>query len=77
MVFSSIQGCINQPSYVWDIAASHAVLLSQGMDISYFSGRKFEYTDEFLFEKKKYSEDIYCGTPDGIENLKKLLPLRA
>ncbi len=77
VVFSSIQGCINQPSYVWDIAASHAVLLSQGMDISYFSGRKFEYTDEFLFEKKKYSEDIYCGTPDGIENLKKLLPLRA
>ena len=77
VIFPSIQGCINQPSYVWDIAASHAVLISQGMDISYFSGRKFEYTDEFLFEKKKYSEDIYCGTWKGIENLRRLLPPRS
>ena len=33
VVFSSMQGAVNQPSYVWDVAASHAVLLAAGWSI--------------------------------------------
>lgn len=76
VVFSSMQGCVNQPCYVWDIAASHAVLLSQGMDIRYCDGSAFEYTDDFLYEKRKYRMDIYAGTPKGIQEMMTTLPVR-
>ena len=76
VVFSSMQGCVNQPCFVWDIAASHAVLLSQGMDIRYCDGSTFEYTDDFLYEKRKYRMDIYAGTPNGIKEMMTTLPVR-
>lgn len=77
VVYSSIQACINQPSYVWDIAASHAVLLSQGMDISYYDGSKFTYTDSFVYGKEKYRMEICAGTEKGRSSLRSMLPLRA
>lgn len=76
VVFSSMQGAVNQPSYVWDVAASHAVLLAAGMDIEYCHGGRLEYTDDFLFGKKKYREDIYAGTPGAIRMMRSVLPLK-
>ena len=76
VVFSSMQGAVNQPSYVWDVAASHAVLLAAGMDIEYCHGGRLEYTDDFLFGKKKYREDIYAGTPSAIRMMRSVLPLK-
>ena len=76
VVFSAIQGCVNQPCFVWDIVSAHAILKKVGMDIVYVDGEKFVYTDEFLYEKKKFKKDIYAGTPKGIECMKKILPVR-
>lgn len=77
VVFDAIEGCVNQPCFVWDVAASHAVLLSQGMDIEYTDGDAFEYTDDFLWHKKKFRKDIYAGTPEGIRCMRRILPVRA
>ncbi len=77
VIFSSIQGCINPPSYAWDVAASHAVLLSQGMVIEYCDGSAFEYTDEFLYEKRKMKCDIYAGTEEAVRMMRQVLPLKA
>lgn len=76
VVFSAIQGCVNQPCFVWDIVSAHAVLKKVGMDIVYVDGEKFVYTDSFLYEKKKFKKDIYAGTPKAIECMRKILPVR-
>ena len=76
VVFSSIQGCVNQPCFVWDIVSAHAVLKKVGMDIVYVDGEEFVYTDDFLYEKKKFKKDIYAGTMKAIECMRKILPVR-
>ena len=76
VVFSSIQGCVNQPCFVWDIVSAHAVLKKVGMDIEYVDGEPFIYTDEFLYQKKKFKKDIYAGTKEGIKCMRKILPVR-
>ena len=74
IVFSNIDACVNQPCYVWDIAAAHAVLKKAGMDIRYCDGREFVYSDEFLYMKKKFSYDIYAGSEKCIKRLMQVLP---
>ncbi len=76
VVFDNIDGCVNQPCFVWDVAAAHAVLLYAGMDIEYADGKPFVYTDEFLYEKKMFRTQIYAGTEDGIKDLRENLPLK-
>jgi len=75
VLFSSIQGCVNQRAYIYDVAAAHAVLLSQGMEIVYKDGSEFVYDDAMYIEKKKYKMDIYAGTEKGIEEMMRLLPV--
>lgn len=77
VIFPNIEACVNQPCYVWDITASHAVLKAVGMDIVYCDGKPFEYTNEFIYHKTKFRYDIYAGTPKGIEFLKTHLPRKA
>ncbi len=77
VVFDCMEGCVNQPCFVWDVAAAHAVLLSQGMDIEYTDGDAFEYTDDFLWHKRKFRKDIYASTPEGIKCMRRILPVRA
>ena len=77
VVFSSIQGCINQPAYVWDMASSHAVLLAAGMELVYADRSRFEYTDEILYGKKKYRMEVYAGSRRAVESLMESLPVRA
>lgn len=77
VVFPSIQGCINQPAYVWDMASSHAVLLAAGMELVYADRSRFEYTDEILYGKKKYRMEVYAGSRRAVESLMESLPVRA
>jgi len=76
VVFDSIEACVNQPCFVWDVVSAHAVLLHAGMDIEYADGNPFLYTDEFLYEKKKFKTQIYAGSPEGIKDLRRKLPLK-
>lgn len=74
VIHSHIQGCVNQSCYVWDIAASHAVLLACGMDIQYVDGEPFIYDDRFLLQRKPFSPSFYAGTQACIAEMTKILP---
>lgn len=77
VLYDHIEGCVNQRCYVWDIAASHAVLLHEGMDIEYIDGKPFVYDDNLLVGRKPFPMSIYCGTEACIANLRKVLPPRS
>ncbi len=76
IVFKNISGCVNAPCFVWDFAASHAVLLSQGYDIKYWDLSPVIYTDELLIERKRLKGFILAGTEKGIEKLHKEIPFK-
>jgi len=74
VIYEHIQGCVNQSCYVWDVAASHAVLLSAGMLVEYVDGKPFIYDDDFLLHRKPFSPSLYVGTRTCIDALKVVLP---
>ncbi len=74
VIYEHIQGCVNQSCYVWDVAASHAVLLSAGMLVEYVDGKPFVYNDDFLLHRKPFSPSLYVGTRKCIDALKVVLP---
>lgn len=76
VIYSHIQGCVNQSCYVWDIVASHAVLLACGMDIQYVDGNAFVYDDRFVLERKTFSPSFYAGTAACRAELARILPAR-
>lgn len=76
VVFSHISSSVVQKCFVWDIAASHAVLKAAGMNAEYIDGEKFVYTNEFVFEKQPLKKDLFVGTEMGRRALRAtLLPL--
>ncbi|MDT4762853.1 inositol monophosphatase family protein [Sphaerochaeta sp. PS] len=75
-IYSHIQGCINQSCYVWDITASHAVLLALGMDIEYVDGSEFVYDDDFVLRRKPFGLSFYAGTKACRAEMAKILPSR-
>ena len=76
VLYSHFQGCVNQSCFVWDIAASHAVLLACGMDIQYVDGSTFVYDDRFLIERKTFSPSFYAGTEACRTEMASILPAR-
>ena len=76
VMYSHIQGCVNQSCYVWDIVASHAVMLACGMDINYVDGSTFIYDDRFLLERKTFSPSFYAGTKACRQKLQEILPAK-
>ncbi len=76
VLFSAIQGAIVPPCFVWDIASAHAVLKSAGMDIEFADGEIFSYTEEFVYEKRKFRSDIYAGSREARRTMREQLPLR-
>ena len=73
-VFSSIEGTVVQKCYAWDIAASHAVIRSLGMDLEDERGEIFTYSDDFIFKKQRLESVLYGGTKAGRETLRNNLP---
>jgi len=76
VIYSHIQGCVNQSCFVWDIVASHAVLLACGMDIQHVDGTSFVYDDRFVLERKPFSPSFYAGTEACRKELASILPAR-
>lgn len=69
IVFPNIQACVATPCYIWDYAASHALLLSVGMDIYNEDGTPFRYSSPFLNRNK--SDGIkYAGYKETIDKLR-------
>ncbi|AEC01903.1 inositol monophosphatase family protein [Parasphaerochaeta coccoides] len=75
VIYPNIEACVNQRAYIWDMCASHAVLLSMGMDINYSDGSPFLYNDEFVTKRKPYSMPIYAGTAHARAWLQSNLPV--
>ena len=73
-LFSSIEGCITLSCYVWDMASSHAVIRSLGMDTVFYDGSPVEYDDAFLIEKKALKAPLYAGSDKAREELRRMLP---
>ncbi len=73
-VFSSIEASLTFSCYAWDIAASHAVLRSVGMDSVYADLTRLEYDDDFLYKKHPLKAPLYSGSEKGREALIKMLP---
>ena len=72
-VFMNISASINEPCYVWDYCASHAVLLSLGMDLYTPDGKAFRYSGDFL-SRKRAESITYGGYRDTVERLLALCP---
>ena len=75
VVFSGIQASINEPCFIWDYAASHAVIRSQGMDLFNPDGSKYVYTPDFL-DKKRSATCCYGGLEESVKKLRELCPLK-
>ncbi len=64
-VTATFQGALIEPCFVWDIASSHAVMKYFGMDIEYYDGDEFNYTPDFVNEKKPFSKTAVAGSKNG------------
>lgn len=73
-VIPTIEGTVVQKCYAWDIASSHAVLKSVGMDLEDENGKPFTYDDNFLFGKKQLTKYLYGGSEAGRKKLRAMLP---
>ena len=74
VLLSSIEAAVVQKCYVWDIAASHAVIKALGMDAEDTKGNRFVYTDDFIFGKEQLKDYLYAGTDEGRKELRRMLP---
>jgi myo-inositol-1(or 4)-monophosphatase len=74
VLFEKIDGSVETTGYIWDIVASHAVLLHEGMDIVHSDGSPFLY-DERMFQRKAYIPPIYVGTKACTERLRSIFTL--
>ncbi len=73
-LFMNISASIDEPCFIWDYSAAHAVLLSLGMDLYTPEGVPFRYSPSFLSRKR--AECItYGGYPDTVKELLSLCPL--
>ena len=75
VVFSGIQASINEPCFIWDYAAAHAVIRSQGMDLYNPDGSKYVYTPDFL-HKKRSATCCYGGLEESVKVLREICPLK-
>lgn len=62
IVFCGIDGCLDPPCYVWDIAPAHALAVKAGMAFQYWNGDEFTYDDNLLVERRKFPKPLVIGT---------------
>ena len=75
VLFPSIAASINEPSFIWDYAAAHAVIRSQGMDLFAPDGSRYVYSSSFL-NRERSETPVYGGEKENVEELIKLCPQR-
>ena len=75
VLFPSIAASINEPSFIWDYAAAHAVIRSQGMDLFAPDGSRYVYSSSFL-NRERSETPVYGGEKETVKELIKLCPQR-
>ena len=75
VLFPSIAASINEPSFIWDYAAAHALIRSQGMDLFAPDVSRYVYSSSFL-NRERSETPVYGGLKETVEELVKLCPQR-
>jgi myo-inositol-1(or 4)-monophosphatase len=70
VVFPGIQACAEFHGYAWDVAASHAILRSQGMDIVHADGSILRYDEPFWWNESSTGRPVYAGTKAATDFLR-------
>lgn len=73
VLVSGCQVSINEPCFIWDYAAAHAVILSQGMDLFAPDGTKYLYTEDFL-NRKRSATTCIGGREEAVKETLRLCP---
>ncbi len=76
LIFSNIDGCINQEAYAWDVAASHAILEHANLKIMFNDKSELIYDDNLLIDRKPCRGIIYCGSVKCIEKMIERIPVQ-
>lgn len=74
-IFHRVDGTLCERSYVWDYAASHAVLKKVGLDFFRPNGEPFKYSS-MMINREKNETNLYVTSADRIEELRALIPMR-
>ncbi len=72
-LFMHIAVSVNEPCYIWDYAAAHAVIRSLGMDLYTPDMKNFTYSGSFI-DRKRESVITYGGRKDIVERLREICP---
>ncbi len=72
-LFMHIAVSVNEPCYIWDYAAAHAVIRSLGMDLYTPDMKNFTYSGSFI-DRKRESIITYGGRKDIVERLREICP---
>jgi fructose-1,6-bisphosphatase/inositol monophosphatase family enzyme len=71
-LLTHIGGAIVTGGYIWDIAASHALLAYAGMELSDCRGNPLRYTDSLLSGRQE-NRTLFSGSPASCASLRTLL----
>lgn len=69
ILHSQISGAVINTSFIWDIAASHAMIKKLGFELEYLSGKKIEYKE--LVDRSPLRNYAVCGTPEALAAIRK------
>lgn len=72
-LFMHIAVSVNEPCYIWDYAAAHAVIKSLGMDLYTPDMKPFTYSESFIARKRE-TRITYGGRKDIVERLLEICP---
>ena len=69
ILHSQISGALINNSFIWDIAASHAVIRKLGFELEYLNGKKIEYKE--LVDRSSLRDYAVCGTREAVDAIRK------
>ena len=69
VLHSQISGALINNSFIWDIAASHAVIRKLGFELEYLNGKKIEYKE--LVDRSALRDYAVCGTSEAVAAIRK------
>ena len=68
LLHSAVKGTVLTPCYIWDIAASHAVLNRTGIKVEYLSKKRIDYG--YLAKRNKAEDYIIGGSKQTLETIR-------
>jgi myo-inositol-1(or 4)-monophosphatase len=68
ILHSQISGALINNSFIWDVAASHAIIRRLGFELEYLNGKKIEYKE--LVDRSALRDYAVCGTPDAVKSIR-------